>query len=168
MDSDELINKLFDSLNEIIKHKKDYLTRTTYLSNKLLETLKIIENCINCKDNMNEFHESTNEIENLLAELKKEKRDWKKEDINYKLDDKLIYIDVELYQKVLSCENFKVKKIEKLIDKCGNEEIARFLYDYYYTNTRWILFDELRNIEYLAKGDFGEVDKAIWIDDDNY
>ena len=29
-----------------------------------------------------------------------------------------------------------------------------------------IIFDEFKNIEYLAKGDFGEVHKATWIDGD--
>src|SRR5947208_2909163 len=62
---------------------------------------------------------------------------------------------------------------EKLTDKCGNEEIARLLYYqcklntmYYRHNSnyiRWISFDEFKNIEYLARGDFGEVYKATWI-----
>src|SRR3954467_11285883 len=65
---------------------------------------------------------------------------------------------------------------EKLTDKCGNEEIARLLYYqcklntmYYRHNSnyiRWIPFDEFKNIEYLAKGDFGEVYKATCIDGD--
>ena len=28
---------------------------------------------------------------------------------------------------------------------------------------QWIPFDEFKNIEYLAKGGFGEVHKATWI-----
>src|SRR2546430_17386749 len=51
---DELINKLFDSLNEIIK--KGYDLRTTNLSNELLETLKILENCASCKGNIVKFN----------------------------------------------------------------------------------------------------------------
>ena len=58
---------------------------------------------------------------------------------------------------------------QQVIDKCGDEKIARFLYqcklnakycvhDY----IQWILFDEFKNIEYLAKGDFAEVHKATW------
>ena len=62
-------------------------------------------------------------------------------------------------------------QIEKLTDECGNEEIARFLYyqckldaeHYYEEYIRWIPFDEFKNIEYLAKGGFGEVHKATWI-----
>src|SRR5439155_15546108 len=76
------------------------------------------------------------------------------------------------------CEGCKGKKVEKLTDKCGNGEIARFLYydcklnAYSYDSEyiRWIPFDEFKNIEYLAKGGFGEVHKAAWINSyyDNY
>src|SRR5437762_3126195 len=65
------------------------------------------------------------------------------------------------------------KEIRKLTDKCGNEEIAKFLYEcrlnreqYYDDYIQWIPFDKFRNIEYLAKGDFGDVHKATWIDRD--
>ena len=56
--------------------------------------------------------------------------------------------------------------LENLTNECGNEEIARLLYcireiDYGYL--RWFHFNEFKNIEYLAKGDFGEVHKAIWV-----
>ena len=34
---------------------------------------------------------------------------------------------------------------------------------YYDRYIRWISFDEFKNIEYLAKGGFGEVHKATWI-----
>ena len=65
----------------------------------------------------------------------------------------------------------KEKKVEKLTDKCGKEEIARILYyrcklnACYYLSTciQWIPFDEFKNIEYLAKCGFGEVHKATWI-----
>ena len=65
---DELIDKLFDSLNEIIN--KDYNLRTTNLTNKLFETLKIVENCTSCKSelgkyNLDGFHESINKTENF-------------------------------------------------------------------------------------------------------
>ena len=55
-----------------------------------------------------------------------------------------------------------------LTDKCGNEEIARFLYRcklnvYNNDYIRWIPFDEFKNIKYLAKGGFGEVHRATWI-----
>jgi len=52
-----------------------------------------------------------------------------------------------------------------------DEEISRFLYEceldanrYNHVNyIRWIPFNEFINIEYLAKGGFGEVHKAEWI-----
>src|SRR5947208_15532135 len=105
MNFDKLLNKY---LNELINNK-GYNLRTTNLSNELLETLKIIEKCSSCKYNLGkhnlEFHESTNEIENYLAGLKKE-QEQEKEDIIRKLNDKLIEIDDELNQKVL-CEGCK-------------------------------------------------------------
>ena len=59
------------------------------------------------------------------------------------------------------------EEIEELTDECGNEEIARFLYDcklnakyYEYNYIRWIPFNEFKNIEYLAKGGFAEINKA--------
>ena len=64
----------------------------------------------------------------------------------------------------------KKKKIENLINKCGNEEIARFLYECKLNSDddkciiRWISFNEFGNIKYLAKGGFGEVHKAVvWL-----
>ena len=75
-------------------------------------------------------------------------------------------IDDKLNRNIL-CEGCKEKKVEKLITKCGNEEMAKLLYksklnsdeiDY----IRWIPFSEFGNIEYLAKGGFGEVQKAVW------
>ena len=75
--------------------------------------------------------------------------------------------------KQILCEDCKGKRLEKLTDKCGNEEIARFLYQCklselsakfcYHNCIQWIPFNEFKNIEYLAKGGFAEVHKAIWI-----
>jgi hypothetical protein len=165
MDAYELINKLIDSLNELIS-KDNINFRTTNLSNKLLETLKIIENCTSCeKDKINEYN--FNYLHELINELKSEKVEQEKKVIINKLNEKLIYIDDELNRKVL-CEGCKKKKIENLIIKCGNEEMAELLYqsklnsdNIYYV--RWIPFNEFKNIEYLAKGGFGEVQKAVWI-----
>ena len=78
-------------------------------------------------------------------------------------------INIKLNKEIL-CEGCKEKEIKKLTDKCGNEEIARFLYyrcklnaKYYDSYIWWIPFDGFKNIEYLAKGGFGEVHKATWI-----
>src|SRR5206468_4016387 len=151
--------------------------------------------CTNCKDNIeekydiDEFYESIDETENLLAELEVEegqRKDCRIGLLNCELTD----IDIEL-NKWISCESCKGKKIEKLTDKCGNEEIARFLYDRklnakrgneefarhpydhkrttyrryggdYYGCIRWIPFNEFGNVGYLAKGGFGELYKATW------
>ena len=168
---DELINKLCNTLNELI-NESDLSIKITELSNKLLETLKIIENCINCKDNtrkcnLDGIHESINKIENCIAELKKEQGEEKEYTID-RLSEELFGINIRLNKDIL-CEGCKEKEIEKLTDKYGNEEISRFLYKYklnakYYGKyIRWIPFDEFKNIEYLAKGGFGEVHKATWI-----
>src|SRR5439155_20985891 len=105
--------------------------RTTNLSNESLETLKIIKDCSSCKDNagkykLDKFHESSiSEMENWLAEL--EKGEWERDIIICYLNDKLIRTDYRLNRTIL-CESCKGEKIEKLTDKCENEEIARFLY----------------------------------------
>ena len=49
MNVDELINKLQNTLNKLI-NENDLSVKTTELSNELLETIKIIENCTSCKD----------------------------------------------------------------------------------------------------------------------
>ena len=63
-------------------------------------------------------------------------------------------------------------EVKTLTEKCGNRELAKFLYEcrlnrkqYHDNYTRWIPFDEFKNIEYLAKSGFGEVHKATWIGD---
>ena len=162
----KLINKLRNTLNKLV-NENDLSVKTTELSNELLETLKIIENCTSCKDEKIDG----NDLDKCLAKLKKEEQGKEKEDIIHKLNDELNKIDFELNKKVL-CESCKEKKIKKLTDKYGNEEIARFLYYQCKLNTkkhddyiRWIPFDEFKNIEYLAKGGFGEVHKATWIND---
>jgi hypothetical protein len=156
----DAINKL---LNELI-NKSDVTVRITNLSNELLETLKIIENCK--KDDIKEWH--FDNFHKLINEIKSEKDEQKKKKISYELDGELIYIDDLLNKKVL-CERCKEKKKENLINKCGNEEMARLLYevklnsnDIYNKCIRWIPFNEFGNIEYLAKGGFGEVSKAKW------
>src|SRR5947208_11290562 len=100
MDSDELMNKLFDMLND-----KSVLTvRITDSLRKLLETLKIIENCVCCKDDMaknhfNEIHKSIKETGELLNELE-EKKGRKNE---YRASSQLIKMDIIL-DKELLCE----------------------------------------------------------------
>ena len=168
MSNKVLINKLQNTLNELI-NRNDLSIKTTELSNELLETTKIIENCTSCKDKKMDGND-LDKIKNCLAELEKKEQGKKKEDTIDELNDKLFKINIRLNKWIL-CESCKGKKIEKLTDKYGNEEIARFLYyqcklnAYNYDDEyiRWIPFDEFKNIEYLAKGGFGEVHKATWI-----
>ena len=167
---DELINRLLDSLNELIN--KCY-SKTANLLSEFIETLKTIEDCTNCKDNMGKFnldecHKLINKIESCLAKLEKVKEEWEKRMLIHYLNKKLFEIDNELNRWAL-CESCK-EEVKKLTDKYGNKEIARFLHEcklneecYHSKYIRWIPFNEFRNIEYLAKGGFGEVHKAIWI-----
>jgi len=92
----------------------------------------------------------------------------------YYLVENLFKMNIILNKEVL-CEGCKGKEIRKLVDKCGNREIAKFLYEcrlnrerYYDDYIQWIPFDEFKNIEYLAKGGFGEVHKATWIGHEHY
>src|SRR5436309_1006957 len=141
------------------------------LSNEILEILEIMENCTSCKDkikgkkNFKEFCESINETGNCLAELEEEEKN-----IISELDGELFEINTRLNNKLL-CEG--CYEVKKLTDKCGNRELAKFLYEcrlnrkwYFDDYTQWILFDEFGDIEYLAKGGFGEVHEATWIDGD--
>ena len=162
-------DKLFNILNEIID-KEGYLTtvRTTDLSKKLLETLEIINGCDSCENNVDdEFYESINEIEYYLVELEGEEEEREKEEIINELNSKLSKIDDELNSEIL-CRSYK-RDIKKLTNECGNKQMARFLYqckvNAEYEHIRWTPFNEFKNIEYLAKGNFGEVHKASWIDE---
>jgi len=162
MDTYKLINKLFELLNKLISIN----VRTTKYSNELIETLKIIENCTSCKkvdikeNDFDEFHKLINKMELEKGE--------ESDDIINELIKELIKIDDKLNRNIL-CEGCKEKKVEKLITKCGNEEMAKLLYKsklkkHEFDYIRWIPFNEFQNIKYLAKGGFGEVQKAEWID----
>src|SRR6266511_2220725 len=162
---DELIDKLHNISNELIN--KGY----SKITDESLEVLKIIENCTNCKSNtgkfnLDEIHRLINKIESRLAKLEKEQeeKDIIIDEFNYELFE----INNKLNKEVL-CECCK-EEVKKLTYKCGNEKLARFLYcanKYNHFNyIRWIPFDEFENTEYLAKGSFGEVHKATWINGD--
>ena len=111
------MDAIFNSLNKLIKG--DINIRITNLSNELLETLKLLKKCTSCKKyNIKEI--VFDKLHKLINEQKKKK-------IVYELDYRLVEIDDELNRKVL-CEGCKEKNIKKLINKCGNEEMARLLY----------------------------------------
>src|SRR6185369_8230795 len=130
----ELTNKLQNTLNKLIN--KNYLgDETTELSNELLETLKVIENCKDKKKidriDLGKFHESINEIESRLTELEEEGGEGG-EGESYTI----VQINIGLNKEIL-CEGCKKKEIEKLTNKCGNEEIARFLYNCKLNAEKW-------------------------------
>src|SRR5207249_337198 len=110
-----------------------------------------------------------NEIEYYLAELEGEEEEREKERIINELNSKLFEIDDELNRKIL-CERCN-NVIGELTYEYGNEEMARFLYihDYDY-HIQWFspYGNEFQNIVCLAKGDFGEVNKATWIYGSHY
>ncbi len=151
---DGLIGKLHNTLNKLMINRNGFPVKTIETT---IETLKTIEDCINCKDKevgRNGF----DEFRKLINGIRE-----------YDLVESLFEIATRLNKEVL-CEGCKRKEIRKLADKCGNEEIAEFLYKcrlnrerYYDDYIQWIPFDEFKNIEYLSKGGFGEVYKATWI-----
>src|SRR5205807_9758646 len=105
-------------------------------------------------------------IYKIINEIELEKRERGKKKTIENLGGELIRIDGILNRKVL-CEGCKEKKMENLINKCGNEEMARLLYEtklnsYNIRYIRWMPFNEFGNLEHLARGGFGEVSKAKW------
>ena len=124
-----LINELRNTLyDDKLFNENDWesIVKTTELSNELLETTKIIENCTSCKDKKIDGND-LDKIKNCLAELEKEEQGRKRRDIIDELNNELFKINNILNKQTL-CESCKEKEIGKLTDKCGNEEIARILY----------------------------------------
>src|SRR5439155_26395290 len=95
-------------------------------------TLKSIENCTSCKDNIksqysyySEIYKSIREIESYLVELEKgEKEEQEKVGMIYKLSNKLIKVDVEINRNILCRVCGRNKSINKLINLL-NELINR-------------------------------------------
>ena len=157
---DGLIDKLHNTLNESTINRNYLSAKTIKTTIKTIETLKTIEGCANCK-NMEVGRNDFDEFRKLINEIGV-----------HNLVENLFKMNVRLNKEVL-CEGCKRKEIRKLADKFGNKEIAKFLYEcglnakHHHNNyIRWIPFDEIKNIEYLAKNSFGEVHQATWIDKD--
>jgi len=143
----------------LVYHYDNWSVETIEIIKTIIETLKTIEDCAHCKDK-EVGRNSFDEFRKLINEIGKK----------YDSVESLLKINIRLNKEVL-CEGCKGKEIRKLADKCRSEEIAKFLYEcrlnreqYYDDYIRWIPFDKFKNIEYLAKGGFGEVHKATWID----
>ena len=156
---DGLIDKLHNKLNTLNKSTTNRDDLSVKTIKATIETLKAIEYCANCKDKK-VGRNSFDEFRKLINETVIGKK--------YDLAENLFKTNVKLNKEVL-CEGCKRKEIRKLADKCGSEEIAKFLHECrlnaknHNDYIRWIPFDEFKNIEYLAKGGFGEVHKATWI-----
>ena len=123
MGVDDLINKLRNTLNELInrKNRRGTSTRTTELLNKVLKTLKTIENCISCKD-------SINEIENCIAELGKQKKD----NTIFDLDEFLLKLNKILFISVNRIKIIYNNKFNKLLYYRAFQNF-RYIIIYYYT-----------------------------------
>jgi len=152
----ELIDTLHNTLNKSMINRSDLSVEII----EIIETLKTIEDCANCRGK-EVGRNSFDELCKLINEIGKK----------HDLVENLFKMNIKL-NKVL-CKCCKRKEIRKLADKCGNEEMAKFLYECRLNRkrhcddyTQWAPFDEFKNIEYLAKGGFGEVHKATWIDGD--
>ena len=152
---DGLIDKLHNTLNELMINRNDLSVETIKTIETTTETLKTIEDCANYEDK-EVGRNSFNEFCILIDEI----------GIKHNLVKNLFEINTRLNKEVLCKGCYKVKK---LIDKCGNREIAKFLYEcrlnrkwYYDDYIQWIPFGKFKNIGYLAEGDFGEVRKATW------
>jgi len=153
---DRLIDKLHNTLNELMINRNDLSVKTIKTIETTIETLKTIEDCVNYKDK-EVGRNSFDEFRKLINKIGKK----------HDLVENLFKMNVRLNKEVL-CKSCKRKEIRKLTDKCGNEEIAEILYEcklnakHHDDHIRWIPFDEFKNIKYLAKGGFGEVHKATW------
>src|SRR5437016_3565334 len=93
----DIINKMINKLHKIL-NRKDLTVRTNNLTNKILETLKIVlGNCTDCENKINvnfkDFTVLTNKIESLLYRIEKQKQEQKKKDIIFELDDELFGTD---------------------------------------------------------------------------
>ena len=142
----------------LVYHYDNWSVETIEIIKTIIETLKTIEDCANYKDK-EVGRNSFDEFRKLINEIGKK----------YGSVGNLFKMNIRLNKEVL-CEGCKGKEIRKLADKCRSEEIAKFLYEcrlnakHHDNYIQWIPFDKFKNIKYLAKGDFGEIHKATWID----
>jgi hypothetical protein len=108
---------------------------------------------------------------------------WKLTDEQSLLIDKLI-LNEELKKRYKNnglCKECKQPRVSCYWCQCnfqqnfknwtsGNNEVDKFIQNaqlkakYYYEILEWIEYDGFENVEYLAKGGFGTIHKAIWKD----
>jgi len=160
---DGLIYKSHNTLNELLINRNDLSVETIKSIETTIEMLKTTEDCANCKDKEVERNDF-NEFRELVNEIVIRKKYHSVENLLFEMNTRL--------NKEVLCEGCKREETRKLADKCGNREIAKFLYECrlnaknHNNYIQWIPFDEFKNIEYLAKGGFVEVHKATWIYED--
>src|SRR5437588_3920957 len=127
MDSNKLLN---ESINKLIisidiNNKHDDLSGIINSSNELLETLRLVENCSECKrklvENYHTHFLTLDETINELIDLSKRIGEF---DF---IHQNLIKSDNKL--NAILCDGCKEKKDENLTNKCGSGEIAKFLYE---------------------------------------
>src|SRR5437764_14430970 len=161
MDSDKLLNKSIWILNKFLEESNG-LAKLINLTNEMIETLSIIKKCTNCKERFFDRFENSSfdELINILEKPFKN-LNQKVSELNGLLTKEDIHLNT-----VLLCDGCKDEKFKKSTEKCGNEELARFLYeckkeadDDDYNYIKWIPFNEFKNIQDLAKDGFGEVQK---------
>ncbi|CAJ0636440.1 9295_t:CDS:2 [Entrophospora sp. SA101] len=101
---------IFDPLYELLTKLNE--SNESIISNKLLDTLKIIENCTNFAQrryNYHLFYESLNELKKISEELDKEENEDRKAEIIYQLGDELNKLDIKI--NLALCDGCQKKNI---------------------------------------------------------
>ncbi|CAJ0637561.1 2701_t:CDS:2, partial [Entrophospora sp. SA101] len=102
-----ILNPLYELLTKLNESNE------SIISNKLLDTLKIIEDCTSCAQRYNYyylFYESLNELKKISEALDKEKNEDRKAEIIHKLGDELNKLDVEI-NRITLCYGCQKKNI---------------------------------------------------------
>ena len=151
----EHVKLLQIKLRELNKRGDDKLVGLIELSNEVLMTLTFINFCIDCEK---KFFEN-NKSDDLTGALKRSLNSLKinlEEKMIDRLSGKMSRLSNQLSKTL--CDGCQRKKY-------GDKEMARLLnrYDADSKTIKWIPFNELENIEYLAQGGFSKVYKATWI-----
>ncbi|CAJ0636439.1 9294_t:CDS:2, partial [Entrophospora sp. SA101] len=120
-----ILNPLYELLIKLNESNE------SIISNKLLDTLKIIKACASCAHRYNYyylFYESLNELKKISEELDDEENEDREVEIIHKLNDELNKLDVKINKTVLcdSCQEEKIfNSLNELLTKLNesNESI---------------------------------------------
>nr|CAG8485617.1 15762_t:CDS:10 [Entrophospora candida] len=155
-----ILNPLYELLIKLNESNE------SIISNKLLDTLKIIENCTSCAQRYNYyylFYESLNELKKISEELDKEENEDRKAEITHKLSDESNKLDVEINKTVLcdknctSCKKFvprnKFDSFCKLLSKLKiSEELGKEENEDRKAEIIYQLDDELNKLDVKING----------------